>query len=98
MHLITDIEDKLSVSELVVVEVGPSECVDMSEETSMSGVSINIGDSSETPDIKSEADVLDEEMSESTEDMCCWLVQWCSVSSCSIMVCMVGVGILVMTH
>ena len=29
---------------------------------------------------------------------CCWLVQWCSVSSCSITVHMVGVGILVTTH
>ena len=62
------------MSELLV-EVGSarsSECIDMSEETLISGISINIGDSSETSDIKSEADVPDEEMSESTEDMCCW--------------------------
>ena len=65
-----DIEDKLSVSELVV-EVRPSECIDMLEETSISGVSIGIGDSSETSDIRSEANVPNEEMSESTEDMHC---------------------------
>ena len=53
----SDIEDKLSVSELVV-EVGLSECIDMSEETSISGVSIDIKDSSETSDIKSEVEVL----------------------------------------
>ena len=57
--------------------------MDMSEETSISGVLINIKDArSETSDIKSEADsdVPDDEISDSAEAMhcrkrCCWLVR-----------------------
>lgn len=44
----------------------------MSEETSTSGVSIEIKDAgSETSDIMSEADVPDDEMSDSAEAMRC---------------------------
>lgn len=46
--------------------------MDMSEETSISGVSIDIKDArSETSDIKSEADVPDDEISDSAEAMRC---------------------------
>ena len=56
--------------------------MDMSEETSISGVSIDIKDAmSETSDIKLEADsdIPDDEISDSAEAMrcrkrCCWLV------------------------
>ena len=71
----------------------------MSEEISILGVSMEIKDArSETSDIKSEADVPDDEISESAEAMCwqkhcCWLMQWCSVSSLSITVHIVGIGI-----
>ena len=44
----------------------------MSEETSISGVSIDINDArSETSDIKSEADVPDDEISDTAEVMRC---------------------------
>ena len=70
----------------------------MLEEMSISGVSIDIKDArSETSNIKPEADVPNDEISDSAEVMhCCkchcWLVQWCCVSSWSITVCIVGVG------
>ena len=73
----------------------------MLEEMSISGVLIDIEDArSETSDIKSEADVPDDEISDSAEAMrcrkrCCWLVRWCCVSSLSITVRIDGVGIVV---
>jgi hypothetical protein len=82
------------------VENGLSECMDMSDETSISGVSMEIGDArSETSDIESEVDVPDNETSDSAEVMncwkChCWIVRWCSISSWSITVRIIGVGIL----
>ena len=70
----------------------------MSEEMLISGVSIDIKDArSETSNMKSETDVPDDEISDSAEAMCCckhhcWLMQWCYVSSWSITVHIVGVG------
>ena len=103
----SDTENKLSVLELDVGS-GLSECIDISEETLILGVSIDIKEArsdSETSDIKSEADVPNEEISDSAEAMCCqkhrcWLklVWWCSVSSWSITVRIDGVGILVATE
>ena len=77
-----------------------SECMDMLDETSISGVSMEIGDARlETSDIKSEVDVPDDETSDSAEAMNCWkchhwIVQWCSISSWSITVHIIGVGML----
>ena len=73
----------------------------MLEETLISGILMDIKDmGSETSDIKSEADVSDDEISDTAEAIhchrhCCWLVWWCSVSFWSIIVHIVGVGILV---
>ena len=78
---------------------GLSECMDMSDEMLISGVSMEIGDArSEPSDIKSEVDVPDDETSDSAEAMncwkCCrWTVRRCSISSWSITVRIVGVGI-----
>jgi hypothetical protein len=72
----------------------------MSDETLISGVSMEIGDArSETSDIESEVDVPDDETSDSAEAMNCWkchhwIVRQCSISSWSITVRIVGVGIL----
>ena len=79
---------------------GLSECMDISDETSISGVSMEIGDArSQTSDIESEVDVPDYRTSDSAEVMNCWkchrwIMWWCSISSCSITVHIVGVGIL----
>ena len=79
---------------------GLSEYMDMLDETSISGVSMEIGNArSETSDIESEVDVSDDETSDSAEVMNCWkchrwIVRWCSMSSWSITVRIVGVGIL----
>jgi hypothetical protein len=76
--------------------------MDASDETSTSGVSMDIKDArSETSDIESE--VPDDETSDSAEAMCCrnrccWLLLWCSASSWSITVRIVGVGISLNNH
>jgi hypothetical protein len=76
--------------------------MDASDETSTLGVLMDIKDArSETSDIESE--VPDDETSDSVEAMRCWnhcrwLVLWCSASSWSITVRIVGVGILLNNH
>ena len=77
------------------------ECIEILEETLISGVLINIR--SETSDTKSEVDVPDEETLDSTEVMHFqkhwhWLMWWCSVSSWSITVPIIGVGIRTKPH
>ena len=79
---------------------GLSECMDMSDETLISGTSMEIRDARlETSDTKSEVDVPDDKTSDSAEAMNCWkchpwIVWWCSISSWSITVQIIGVGIL----
>ena len=71
------LENRLSVSEPDEGS-GSSECMDTytSEETLISGVLIDIKDArSETSDIKSEADIPDDEISDSAEAMGCY--KWC---------------------
>jgi hypothetical protein len=93
------LEIELSVSELDTEDPGPSEGMDTSDEMLMSGVSMDIREArSENKDIVSESDMPDDERSESAEaarvrNRRCWVVWWCSASSWSITVRIVGVGI-----
>ena len=85
------------MSEFDVGDVGSSVYINPSEEMWMLGVSMDIRDMElafETTDIESE--VPDVEISERIEtthswNHCHWVVWWCSLSSSSITVCMVGV-------
>jgi hypothetical protein len=91
-----------SVSELDVVDAGSSVSMNPSDKTWISGVSMDIREASEswfdreTTDIESE--VPDDETSESVDatrsrNRHCWVVRWCSLSSSSKTVRIVGVGI-----
>ena len=79
---------------------GLSECMDMLDETLISGVLMEIRDERLEPsDIESEVDIPDDETSDSAEVIncwkCCrWTVWQCSISSWSITMRIVGVGIL----